>query len=65
MGVTIFTLGLGESFDINQLNEMATDPNSKHVFTAEFSALDSPLIEKIKNNVCKGRFLCEAIFRPT
>ncbi|XP_068680125.1 von Willebrand factor A domain-containing protein 2-like [Montipora foliosa] len=53
MGVTIFTLGLGESFDINQLNEMATDPNSKHVFTAEFSALDSPLIEKIKNNVCK------------
>ena len=57
MGVTIFSLGVGNAFDANQLNTMATDPDRDHVFTADFSKLGSSVIEKIKDKACRGVFL--------
>ena len=55
MGVTIFTLGVGRAFDINQLNAIATDPDKEHVFTCEFSQLGTRVIERIKSQACKGK----------
>ena len=52
-GVTIYSLGIGKNFNINQLNDMASDPDSDHVFTADFTQLD-PVVEQIKNKACKG-----------
>ena len=57
MGVTVFSLGVGNAFDVNQLNTMATDPDREHVFTADFKQLGSSVIEKIKEKACKGE-LC-------
>ena len=57
MGVTIFTLGVGNAFDINQLNVIATDPDREHVFTADFSKLSSSIVEKIKDKACRGTFI--------
>lgn len=57
MGVTIFSLGVGNAFDVNQLNTVATDPDREHVFTADFKQLGSSVIEKIKEKACKGE-LC-------
>ena len=55
MGVTIFSLGVGRAFDINQLNIMATDPDRDHVFTADFSKLGRKIIERIKSKACRGK----------
>jgi len=62
MGVTIFTLGIGNAFDINQLNAMATDPDRDHVFTTEFSKLQSAVTEKIKERVCTGTYIVRQVF---
>ena len=45
MGVTFFSFGVGNAFDVNQLNTMATDPDLDHVFTADFKQLGSSVIE--------------------
>ena len=52
-GVTIYSLGIGKNFNSNQLNDMASDPDSDHVFTADFTQLDS-VVQQIKNQACKG-----------
>ena len=54
-GVTIYSLGIGKNYDMKQLQEMASDPDSDHVFTADFTQLD-PVIQQIKNQACKGKF---------
>lgn len=53
MGVTIFCIGAGNNFSQKQLNDMATDPDSDHVFKADFKLLDS-LVNRIKDMVCQG-----------
>ena len=54
MGGLIFSIGVGEHFDENQLNEMATDPDSSHVFTAKIDEMHN-LVDKLKNGICQGR----------
>ena len=53
MGVIVFCIGVGSNIDRSQLNVMATDPDSEHVFTANFDALDS-VIDAIREKTCKG-----------
>ena len=55
-GVTIYSIGIGKNFELQQLQEMASDPDSDHVFTADFTQLDS-LVGRIKQRACKGRIL--------
>lgn len=41
-GITIFAIGIGSGIPVGELNEMATDPDSDHVFAVSgFSALSS------------------------
>ena len=56
-GATIISLGVGCCFDENQLNEMATDPDEKHVLEASFSDLDK-FKNAIKEQICSGEFAC-------
>lgn len=58
MGVTVFSLGVGKEYDVNQLNAMATDPDHDHVFTSDYLDLHSmtSLVEKIKDKVCTSKF---------
>ena len=57
MGVTIFGLGVGNEYDINQLNSMATDPDHDHVFrSSNFLHLRWWLSERIKGKVCESTF---------
>jgi len=53
MGVTIFSLGLGEEFQRDQLADMATDPDSKHVITGGYDELDQ-LLPEIKKICCEA-----------
>lgn len=49
--VEIFAVGVGRSYSVTQLNQMATDRG--HVFTADFRNLNS-IIRAIKKKACKG-----------
>ncbi|KAK7494669.1 hypothetical protein BaRGS_00014067, partial [Batillaria attramentaria] len=41
-GIILFTVGVGSGAEMSELREVATDPDSTHVFTAtDYSALDS------------------------
>lgn len=53
MGVTIFCFGVGAQYKKDQLDEMATDPDSKHVVTGGFDVLDQ-ILPKIKKMACDG-----------
>ena len=40
-GITLFSIGIGSGIPMSELNEIATDPDSDHVFAvSSFSALD-------------------------
>ena len=55
-GVTVFSVGIGNNYDNQELQEMATDPDSQHVFKADFNALKS-IVNTIVDMACKGRLL--------
>ena len=53
-GITILALGVGHGIRKSELNEMATDPDSSHVYTADnFDALAS-LQALLSNKACEG-----------
>ena len=54
---TIISLGVGCCFDEGELNEMATDPDEKHVLEASFSELDK-FKDAMREQICSGEFAC-------
>ena len=54
LGVTVFSVGIGTKYVIQELNEMATDPDNQHVFTANFDAMQT-IAQKITGRVCNGK----------
>ena len=52
-GATIISLGVGCCFDEDELNEMASDPDEKHVLEASFSELDK-FKDAMKEQICTG-----------
>ena len=54
LGVTVFSVGIGTKYVIQELNEMATDPDNEHVFTADFNDMQT-IVQKIKESVCKSK----------
>ena len=52
-GATIISLGVGCCFDEDELNEMATDPDEKHVLEASFSELEK-FKDAMKGQICAG-----------
>ena len=56
MGITVFSLGVGKEYNVNQLKVIATDPDHDHVFTSDFSHLHTPLVEKMKHKACTSKF---------
>ena len=52
-GATIISLGVGCCFDEDELNEMASDPDEKHVLEASFSELDK-FKDAMKEQICSG-----------
>ena len=56
-GCTVFSLGVGKNYDMEQLKEIATDPDSQHVLKADFDSLDSSLVDTIVGTACKGMLI--------
>ena len=53
-GVTIFVVGIGNGYDMGQLRDMATDPDSQHVYKADFNNLNA-VVQSIKARACMGK----------
>ena len=58
--VTIFTVGIGNGYDIGQLRDMATDPDSQHVYKATFNNLDE-VVKAIKDRACMGKLTLDFV----
>ncbi|GFS19596.1 collagen alpha-5(VI) chain [Elysia marginata] len=59
-GITIFAIGVGDGPDQSELNAIATDPDSEHVFSVDdFNSL-SKIKESLQERACeaKAAFLC-------
>lgn len=52
-GVIIYAVGVGNNYVMAELNIIATDPDSEHVLTADFSNLD-PVVKRIKDSACQS-----------
>lgn len=55
-GVTVFCVGVGGNYDLKELDEIATDPDADHVFTADVTQMGL-VVKAIKGKVCKGNNL--------
>ena len=51
----MISVGMGTNYDLEQLREMATDPDSQNMFKAEFDALGS-IVDSIVQVCMKGRY---------
>lgn len=52
-GATIISLGVGCCYDDQELKEMASDPDERHVFEVKFSAL-SEIKGVVRKQICTG-----------
>lgn len=53
-GVTVFCIGIGNMYNVKELDGMATDPDAGHVLLTDVTKRDL-VIKAIKSRVCKGR----------
>lgn len=54
-GVTIFSVGIGRRYNIQQLKEMATEPDSQHVYKVDINVNVDTVTSSIKDRVCLGK----------
>lgn len=54
-GVTIFSVGI-DRYIRGQLNEMASDPDSDHVFTIDFYDGLGPIMAPLKDEIIRGLY---------
>ena len=52
-GVEVFCLGVGQGYAKNQLEMIASDPVSEHVFTAPFKGAESG-VGKVRDGICRA-----------
>ena len=55
-GIEIFSVGIGSGVNINELNGIASDPDSTHVLTvSDFSAASfASIIQQLNQGICTG-----------
>lgn len=53
-GATIISVGVGCCYDEDELKEMATDPDEKHVLEVTFSDLDK-FKDTVREQICSGK----------
>ena len=51
--VTVFAIGVGRNYDIDQLKVIASKPEEKYTLTADFNRLND-LYSSIRDDACRG-----------
>ena len=55
-GITLFSVGVGSGVSRPELNEMATDPDSSHVFTVDDFSKLAQIKALFQEQTCDGEF---------
>ena len=58
--VTMFSVGI-ERYNLTQLNEMASDPDSGHVFTIDSYGGLGPTMAILKDAIIRGKYICSRL----
>lgn len=54
-GIILYTVGVGNGIDTNELKAITSDPDTRHMFTSQnFDALSS-LSDLLANKICNGK----------
>ena len=53
-GMKIFAIGIGSGINLNELREVASDPDSKHVLTGDYTSQSFARLSQFLSNICKG-----------
>lgn len=60
-GIVLYAVGIGSKADVNELMAIASDPDSRHMYTAQnFDALGS-LSDLLSTKICNGKPACVCI----
>jgi hypothetical protein len=62
IGISIFSIGVGSGVSISQLNEIASDPDSKYVFQRTFDDLIDGWVDRLSAVSCSGMFIVLKLF---
>ena len=63
-GVILYSVGVGSGVDLNELQAIASDPDSRHMFNAQnYDALRS-LSDLLATKVCNGTYITRS-FKPS
>ena len=62
-GVIIFAVGIGREVDMKELNCMATDPDSEHVFHVDLDKLDT-IVKAIDDIACQSESFSKNLLFP-
>ena len=54
-GVEIFSVGIGQSFSLQELRAMASEPVNQHVITLGTFTEFERLAEKMSSRICRGK----------
>lgn len=52
--VFVISVGLGQKYNISELNQIASQPSSDYVYTSEFSNM-ADIVAKVKEQMCHGK----------
>ncbi|EDO26650.1 predicted protein, partial [Nematostella vectensis] len=53
IGIEIYSIGVGESYDKAELDAIATDPDASHVFSVDFKNMNS-IVSTLDARICTG-----------
>lgn len=63
LGFTLFAIGVGKSYKLSELKEIASDPDQAHVYTVgDYSAIDN-IRASVRQRSCLGELMCENVLR--
>lgn len=60
-GITLFSVGIGRGVSIPELNAMATDPDSTHVFTVDDFSKLSQIKALFQQQTCDGKCIVSVL----
>ena len=53
--ITVFAIGIGRSYDMQQLQQIASKPEIKYALTTDFNRLNE-LYTSIRDDACRGKY---------
>ena len=54
--ITVFAIGIGRNYDMQQLQQIASKPDIKYALTSDFNRLND-LYTSIRDDACRGKHL--------